>query len=147
MRRIIVVAAIAALALAMTPARAEDKTGTILFPTGTAARVHRCAYTVDKAASQGIFGYTIKVTGEADFSLKAAGGGPADFDIAFYTGDEPAECDGANSVANQWVPHNAPVDDTNDEIGKVPADALSAIIYMFAGPPNSAFEYKEVVAE
>lgn len=142
MRKILSITLLGAIAMLSGPAHADNKTGTIMLPTGTVARAHRCAYTVDQQASQGVLGYTVKVTPEARFSLKATAGSSADFEIAFYS-DPPAPCDADSNSGGDYTNHNAPLDDTSDESGDVPDIAEYAIITMFAGEPNSTFTYTE----
>jgi hypothetical protein len=139
---------LACVALSLIPARAENRSGTVLLSAGALPRVQRCAssYGSGTPVEQGVFGHTFPVTPDYKFSLKATSPN-ADFDIGFFVG-KPAPCDeGANVVALQWVNHNPPLDETADEIGVVPPDAAYAIISMFAGPPNSSFEYSEVAPE
>jgi hypothetical protein len=148
MKKLLATALVAGAMFAVIPARADDPApvrGTILAPTAILGRAQRCASTTAKGTQveSGVFGVTIPVTAGFNFALKADAGATADFDLAFLNGP-PASCEAnANAVAVQWVTHNAPVDDTNDEIGVVPADAQYAIINMFEGVPNSAFVYTE----
>jgi hypothetical protein len=158
MRKIIGVALVAAMALALqgAPATAGGKKqaveGAIAFPApfaqGTFAGcwggLTRRTGTPTSDASNGVFGYhfTIdKATWNKKFVLKATGGsGTVDLDLFMYI-TYPGPEETPNDPVNGGTPVSVDFQDrkAGGEAGVVPKGTTDAIVCMYAGPEYQGF--------
>jgi hypothetical protein len=93
-------------------------------------RASRCA-----APANGLFGYTLDVTGGRPFTLNAADESTHDFDILFYSAITLCHEDSATPV-----PSHTNV--AGNESGVVPPSAMQAIVVLYSGV-NGSFFYSE----